>query len=88
MESGNQMKHLLLVLLLITVYGTVHGQHQEIFEKPEMYKGKKVALADTTSILSAFRRGQGRVVLRLPSPSTSVRRITCMISPHRRRSWP
>ncbi len=37
---------------------TVLAQHQEVPEKPEMYKGKEVRTDDTTSLLSAFKRGQ------------------------------
>lgn len=45
------------VCILFTA-GVVQAQHQEISEKPEMYKGKKVQATDTSSVLSAFKRGQ------------------------------
>lgn len=49
-------------LFSFTIYtaftvGFVHAQHQEISEKPEMYRGKKVQTEDSSSILSAFKRG-------------------------------
>lgn len=34
-----------------------NAQHQEIFEKPEMYKGKEVLTEDSSSLLSAFKKG-------------------------------
>ena len=34
------------------------AQHQELSEKPEMYKGKHESTSDSTSILSAFKRGR------------------------------
>ncbi len=37
--------------------GFVHAQHQEISEKAEMYQGKKIVTEDSSSILSAFKRG-------------------------------
>ncbi len=36
----------------------VQAQQQDISEKPEMYKGKQVQTEDTTSLLSAFKRGR------------------------------
>lgn len=35
----------------------MQAQHQEISEKPEMYRGKKLESIDTVSLLSAFKRG-------------------------------
>lgn len=34
------------------------GQHQEIGERPNLWKGKHIETSDTTSILSAFKSGQ------------------------------
>ncbi|HSN60141.1 MAG TPA: OprD family outer membrane porin, partial [Ferruginibacter sp.] len=36
----------------------VLAQHQEVSEKPVMYKGKQTETVDTTSILSAFKSGK------------------------------
>lgn len=44
--------------MLLATGKTVLAQHQEVPEKPEMYKGKEVRTDDTTSLLSAFKRGQ------------------------------
>jgi hypothetical protein len=44
-----------LCILLTT---TVKAQHQELSEKASMYKGKKEDAVDSTSLLSAFKRGQ------------------------------
>ncbi len=53
------MKRIAPIIILSLVYTlNVKAQHQEISEKPEMYRGKKVAATDTTSLLSAFKRGQ------------------------------
>jgi hypothetical protein len=45
-----------MTLLLIIGLQAI-AQHQEVSEKPEMYKGKLVETVDTTSLLSAFKRG-------------------------------
>ncbi len=48
----------MIMAAVVLLYGNiVFAQHQEIFEKPEMYKGKQVQTEDTTSLLSAFKRG-------------------------------
>ena len=53
------MKRILSVLVIaISFSESIRAQHQEISEKPEMYKGKKDQPPDTTSLLSAFKRGQ------------------------------
>lgn len=53
------MKRILpLVILSLLYILKSKAQHQEISEKPEMYRGKKTAAADTSSLLSAFKRGQ------------------------------
>jgi len=54
------MKNIILAvtLMLLATGKTVLAQHQEVPEKPEMYKGKEVRTDDTTSLLSAFKRGQ------------------------------
>lgn len=52
-------KIILAVTLMLLATGKILlAQHQEIPEKPEMYKGKEVRTDDTTSLLSAFKRGQ------------------------------
>ncbi len=45
-----------IVTLLITI--STKAQHQELSEKPDMYKGKKSQPADTVSLLYAFKNGQ------------------------------
>lgn len=51
------MKKILMAsFVLLTVY-IANAQHQEISEKPEMYKGKQAQTIDSTSLLSAFKRG-------------------------------
>ena len=51
------MKKLLAASLMLLAGNIVSAQHQEVFEKPDMYKGKQVQTVDTTSLLSAFKRG-------------------------------
>lgn len=51
------MKKILVTSLVLLAGFMVSAQHQEISEKPEMYKGKPAQHIDTTSILSAFKRG-------------------------------
>ncbi len=51
------MKKILVTSLVLLAGYHVSAQHQEISEKPEMYKGKQVQAIDTTSLLSAFKRG-------------------------------
>ncbi len=51
------MKKILAALMMLLAGNIVFGQHQEISEKPDMYKGKQVQTIDTTSLLSAFKRG-------------------------------
>ena len=51
------MKKILVTSLVLLTGYFVSAQHQEISEKPEMYKGKQVQTVDSTSILSAFKRG-------------------------------
>ena len=51
------MKIILLAVSGMLTGHTIFAQHHEILEKPEMYKGKKVQTEDTTSLLSAFKRG-------------------------------
>ncbi len=44
---------------MMLLMGTfAYAQHQEVSEQPAMYKGKQSETADTTSLLSAFKRGQ------------------------------
>jgi len=48
----------LFIPLCILLTTTVKAQHQELSEKPSMYKGKKEDTLDSTSLLSAFKRGK------------------------------
>ncbi len=52
------MKKIIVATLLLLAGYMVLAQHQEVSEKPVMYKGKQVETVDTTSILSAFKRGK------------------------------
>ncbi|HSN62298.1 MAG TPA: OprD family outer membrane porin, partial [Ferruginibacter sp.] len=52
------MKKILLAAVLLLAGNIVLAQHQEVSEKPVMYKGKQTETVDTTSILSAFKRGK------------------------------
>ncbi len=52
------MKRIYCVAIMLLIGYFVNAQHQDISEKPEMYKGKQVQTEDTTSILSAFKRGR------------------------------
>jgi hypothetical protein len=51
------MKKILAAFLVLLAGNFVSAQHQEVFEKPLMYKGKQVETVDTNSILAAFKRG-------------------------------
>jgi hypothetical protein len=51
------MKRIVMAAGLLLMVNIANAQHQEISEKPEMYKGKQVQTEDTTSLLSAFKRG-------------------------------
>ncbi len=51
------MKEIVTATVLLLIGNISFAQHQEISEKPEMYKGKQVQTEDTTSLLSAFKRG-------------------------------
>ncbi len=51
------MKRIVTVIFLLFVATAVDAQHQEVFENPEMYKGKKLQTEDSTSLLSAFKKG-------------------------------
>lgn len=46
-----------IIILVLFLSNSVYAQHQEVTEKPEMYKGKKSADSDSTSILHAFKSG-------------------------------
>lgn len=46
------------ILLLLIISQFAFAQHQELHEKGEIYKGKKVHFTDTTSLLAAFKNGQ------------------------------
>lgn len=54
------MKSFFYVALLCLVFfgfSEVSAQHQDVNERPEMYKGKKTNSADSSSILGAFKGG-------------------------------
>lgn len=51
------MKRIITAAVLLLSGNILFAQHQEVSEKPEMYKGKQVQTEDTTSLLSAFKRG-------------------------------
>jgi hypothetical protein len=51
------MKRIVTVAVLLVIVSIANAQHQEVFEKPEMYKGKQVQTEDSTSLLSAFKKG-------------------------------
>ena len=50
------MRKLLVASMMLLAGNIVSAQHQEVSEKPDMYKGKQVQTVDTTSLLSAFKR--------------------------------
>lgn len=51
-------KVIVFVLCFLISVNYVSAQHQEVSEKPETWKGKKVKeLSDSTSLLSAFKNG-------------------------------
>ncbi|HEX5026202.1 MAG TPA: OprD family outer membrane porin [Agriterribacter sp.] len=52
------MKGIVAVALLLLTGNRLLAQHQEISEKPEMYKDQQIQSGDTTSLLSAFKRGR------------------------------
>jgi outer membrane porin, OprD family len=51
------MKRIITAAVLLLTSNNLFAQHQEVTEKPEMYKGKQVQTEDSTSLLSAFKRG-------------------------------
>lgn len=51
------MKRIIAAAVMLFTANITNAQHQEVSEKPEMYKGKQVQTEDTTSLLSAFKRG-------------------------------
>ncbi len=51
------MKKILMAPFVLLLVHSANAQHQEISEKPEMYKGKQAQTVDSTSLLSAFKRG-------------------------------
>ena len=52
------MKKILIPLLLPLIYFTVSAQHQELNEKPGLWKNVEKEQVDTLSILHAFRKGK------------------------------
>lgn len=53
-----KMKRVFTTIILLFLLGVAYAQHQELFEKPTMYKGAQQVPEDTTSVLSAFKRGR------------------------------
>lgn len=51
------MKRIITAAVLLLTSNILFAQHQEVNEKPEMYKGKQVQTEDSTSLLSAFKKG-------------------------------
>lgn len=51
------MRKILTAAVLLLMMNIANAQHQEISEKPEMYKGKQMQTEDSSSLLSAFKRG-------------------------------
>lgn len=51
------MIRLLMATIMLLMVNTMYAQHQEIGDKAEMYKGKTVITEDSTSLLSAFKKG-------------------------------
>lgn len=51
------MKKLVYLLILLGLSSFISAQHQEVNEKPGLWKEKE-NITDSTSLLSAFRRGQ------------------------------
>src|SRR5687767_1526983 len=51
------MIRLLMATIMLLMVNTMYAQHQEIGDKAEMYKGKTVNTQDSTSLLSAFKKG-------------------------------
>jgi hypothetical protein len=51
------MKKILIPLLLSLIYFTVKAQHQELNEKPGLWKNGEKEQEDTLSILHAFKKG-------------------------------
>lgn len=51
------MIRLLMAASMLLMADTIYAQHQEIGDKTEMYKGKTVITEDSTSLLSAFKKG-------------------------------
>jgi hypothetical protein len=49
--------YLALLCLIFLSLDDVNAQHQDINERPEMYKGKQTNSIDTNSLLGAFKRG-------------------------------
>lgn len=50
--------YLALLCLILFQFEQAKAQHQDVNERPEMYKGKDIHEADSTSILGAFKGGK------------------------------
>ena len=46
------------LLLCFLIPAIVLAQHQEVSERPEMYKGRDIDSADSRSVLGAFKSGR------------------------------
>lgn len=51
------MKRIILAAFMLLNGIFISAQHQEISENPETYKGKQIQSEDSTSLLSAFKKG-------------------------------
>ncbi|MGZ5287686.1 MAG: OprD family outer membrane porin, partial [Flavisolibacter sp.] len=51
------MKRVLMATMMLLMADAMYAQHQATDENSEMYKGKTVIAEDSTSILSAFKKG-------------------------------
>ncbi len=51
-------KYISLILLILGLNSAIKAQHQEVNEKPDMWKGQISQTEDTTSLLRAFKNGQ------------------------------
>jgi hypothetical protein len=51
------MKKILILFIFTSVLNSFFAQHQEVVEKPSMWKGKNHHVSDTTSFLHAFKNG-------------------------------
>ncbi|MDX2246984.1 MAG: OprD family outer membrane porin [Bacteroidia bacterium] len=59
MKNETTLKTISYLLAIMGVFNalTVYAQHQEVTEKPGIWKGQETLLKDTTSLLHAFKTG-------------------------------